>query len=125
MALSRAALVQHWLNSFGTAPPKGIKRGLLERACAWQLQAQAFGGLKAATRKALLAIADGGNPSGHQSGRSLKPGSRLVRQWRGVAHRVDVTASGFLWNGRSYASLSAVAFAITGAPRSGPLFFGL
>jgi hypothetical protein len=40
-------------------------------------------------------------------------------------HTVEVGADTFMWNGRHYPSLSAVAAAITGAQWSGPRFFGL
>ncbi|MEM6422200.1 MAG: DUF2924 domain-containing protein, partial [Pseudomonadota bacterium] len=55
----------------------------------------------------------------------LKPGGRLVREWNGVSHVVDVTADGLIWRGERYRSLSAIALAITGARWSGPRFFGL
>ena len=56
---------------------------------------------------------------------SLKAGTRLVREWRGVTHTVLVHADGFEWNGRRYRSLTSVAREITGAHWSGPRFFGL
>ncbi len=56
---------------------------------------------------------------------TLKPGGRLLREWNGVTHTVEVTDEGFRWNGQTYRSLSAVARAITGARWSGPRFFGL
>ena len=55
----------------------------------------------------------------------LAPGTRLLREWNGRTHQVDVTDDGFVWNGETYRSLSAVARAITGARWSGPRFFGL
>jgi Protein of unknown function (DUF2924) len=36
-----------------------------------------------------------------------------------------VLADGFAWNGKTYFSLSQVAFAITGTRWNGPRFFGL
>jgi hypothetical protein len=39
--------------------------------------------------------------------------------------RVAVLANGFAWNGKTYSSLSKVAFAITGTHWGGPRFFGL
>jgi Protein of unknown function (DUF2924) len=56
---------------------------------------------------------------------SLKAGTRLVREWRGVTHTVLVHTDGFAWNGRRYRSLTIVAREITGAHWSGPRFFGL
>lgn len=57
--------------------------------------------------------------------RKLVPGSRLLRDWNGKAHVVDVTESGYLYEGKTYRSLSAIARQITGAHWSGPRFFGL
>ena len=128
--LSRAELVASWRKMFKAPPPRGIKRGLLERARAYRLQVRTFGGLKSATRKALLARAGGGETpesvSPRQRGVStLKPGLRLIREWNGTVHSIDVVDGGFVWNGRTWKSLSAVAEAITGARWSGPRFFGL
>ena len=39
--------------------------------------------------------------------------------------RVAALADGFAWNGKTYASLSKVALAITGTRWNGPRFFGL
>ena len=50
-------------------------------------------------------------------------GTRLVRNWQGNCHIVDVREDGFTWNGKTYGSLTRVAFAITGARWSGPRFF--
>ena len=55
----------------------------------------------------------------------LKPGGRLIREWNGVTHVVDVIDDGFVWNGSRHGSLSPIARAITGARWSGPRFFGL
>jgi hypothetical protein len=55
----------------------------------------------------------------------LQPGSMLVREWDGARQRVVVPDRGFAWNGETYRSLSAVAFAMTGTRWSGPRFFGL
>ena len=56
---------------------------------------------------------------------SLKPGARLVREWRGRTHAVTVTEDGFEYGGTSYPSLTKIANKITGAHWSGPRFFGL
>ena len=52
-------------------------------------------------------------------------GTRLIREWRGVEHRVTVLAVGFEWEGCRYKSLSAVARAITGTRWNGLTFFGM
>jgi hypothetical protein len=55
----------------------------------------------------------------------LRPGTMLGREWNGQMHRVAVLTEGFAWNGKTYRSLTKVAFAITGTRWSGPKFFGL
>ena len=59
-ALSRTELVELWIKQFKCNPPKGIKRGLLERAAGHQLQIKRSGKLKPATQRTLHAIASGG-----------------------------------------------------------------
>lgn len=64
-------------------------------------------------------------PARGKRGAPLPVGSRLVREWNGRVHTVDVVDSQFLYNGRSYRSLSEIARVITGTRWSGPRFFGL
>ena len=55
----------------------------------------------------------------------LSAGTRLMREWNGSTEVVEVIATGFVWRGKTYRTLSAVAVAITGTKWSGPKFFGL
>jgi hypothetical protein len=48
-----------------------------------------------------------------------------MRDWRGQRYEVVVQERGFLYDGKKYRSLSAIARAITGAYWSGNRFFGL
>src|SRR4029077_12387398 len=86
-------------------------------------------GLKPAVRRQLLQ-ASAKKPAPGKPGKTRKPPamppavSRLVRDWHGRSHTVEVTDRGFLYAGRHYRSLSEVARAITGARWSGPRFFG-
>jgi hypothetical protein len=135
--LSREELLKRWEAIYWSPPPRNLKRPLLERAVAWHMQAQMFGGLSAKTKRALETIQSGGRtavagPGAGEGGvapaSSASPvsmGSRLVREWRGRTHVVDVTEHGFRWNGEEHRSLSAIARKITGARWSGPRFFGL
>jgi hypothetical protein len=41
----------------------------------------------------------------------LRPGTMLGREWNGQMHRVAVLTEGFAWNGKTYRSLTKVAFA--------------
>ena len=56
---------------------------------------------------------------------TIKPGTRLLREWQGRMHEVIILEEGALYDGRTWTSLSAVAREITGARWSGPRFFGL
>ncbi|WP_205910398.1 DUF2924 domain-containing protein [Rhizobium sp. FKL33] len=53
------------------------------------------------------------------------PGARLIREWNGKRYVVDVLPEGYLLDGTIHRSLTAIAYAITGAKWSGPRFFGL
>lgn len=55
----------------------------------------------------------------------LQLGSQMVREWNGKTYTVHATDQGFVLNGVTYGSLTAVAKAITGAHWSGPRFFGV
>ena len=154
--LTREDLVARWIKAYGCPPPKGVKRGLLERAAAWHLQARHFGGLSPAARKAIRdavklgnsvgdaspKLADGDDAAGAtRSGETanatlrgdrplvqppaLRLGTRLVREWNGRTHVVDVNGMALSSTARRIASLSAIAKRITGAHWSGPRFFGL
>jgi len=139
-AMSRDELAVPWQRRWRRPPPKGLSRRLLECNAAWLLQAEAKGGFAAATRRRLDTFggAGRGNGDGPAEGRQhtgkvdrttprrkLRPGSRLIRQWQGRSHVVEVIDGGFTYEGRSYTSLTAIAREITGARWSGPRFFGL
>lgn len=120
--LDRESLITRWRAAYG-APPRKLSRALLEKALAYEIQCRAFGGLSGAARRALRAAA---TTKGKSTGpRSLNPGARLVREWNGVVHEVDVAGDGYIWRGERYRSLTAIARAITGTKWSGPRFFGL
>jgi len=57
----------------------------------------------------------------------LPEGAKLVRQWGGRTHEVNVLKEGrcFRYQNEDYKSLTQVAKVITGAHWSGPRFFGL
>ena len=56
---------------------------------------------------------------------SLKPGTKLVREWGGATHTILVLDDDFEYLGQRYASLTKIAAVISGLHRSGPAFFGL
>lgn len=57
--------------------------------------------------------------------RKLQPGARLLRDWNGKTHVVDVIEGGYVFEAKVYPSLTAIAGKITGVHWSGPRFFGL
>jgi hypothetical protein len=120
--LSRGDLIERWVELHGSPPIKTMTEGLLARGIAYEFQVRQLGGLTLAESKALGALArERANP---RPG-ALKVGTRLYRSWRGVTQEVLVLEGEFSWRGKSYASLSEVARAITGTRWSGPRFFGL
>ena len=120
--LSRADLIERWVGLHGSPPIETMTEGLLARGIAYEMQVRQLGGLTPPERKALGALAQGrSNPSPG----TLKTGTCLYRSWRGVTQEILVLEGGYGWQGKSYASLSGVARAITGTRWSGPRFFGL
>lgn len=126
--LNTQALRAVWLETFKRPAPKGMSRDLLLRALAYHMQEKAEGGLSKAALKKLASLVGPTGKSITQTQLSvprLKPGTRLVREWRGETHHVSVLDKGFDYRGDRYASLSQIARQITGTQWSGPLFFGL
>jgi hypothetical protein len=110
-----------------TGPPRGLSRDLLIRALAHQLQEQSYGGVSRALRRRLQSLAEASEKAtmAVDPGVVLKPGTTLMRQWRGHTHTVLVHNDGFEHEGQCYRSLTAIAERITEAHWSGPRFFGL
>jgi hypothetical protein len=117
-----------WRRYYKTYPPKFVNRNVIELGVAWKIQGQAFGGLSAATKRQLDALADELDAKSditRPKRLELRPGARLVRDWHGETHEVLVAEDGFQWRGQSWRSLSLIAREITGTHWSGPRFFGL
>jgi hypothetical protein len=122
-----------WKTMFRQLSPLHLPRHLLFAVLAYRLQADELGDLDPATARLLSQIATGGGTLGAsrrmdafgRRGTKLKPGTILMREWNAQTHRVMVVDEGFAWNGKTYDSLSKVAFAITGTQWNGPRFFGL
>jgi Protein of unknown function (DUF2924) len=116
-----------WRRLHRAPPPMRLSRDLLMRGITYKLQERRLGGLsKSILRKLEGLNLDSETNSAHKPPPiSLKAGTRLVREWRGVTHTVLVQAQGFEWMGRHYRSLTIIAQKITGAHWSGPRFFGL
>ncbi len=122
------ALKAEWRKYFRHEPPPRLSRRLMQLGVAWKIQAKAYGGLSAATKRELdrlaRSLAEEGDIRRERVAR-LKPGAKLIREWRGETHTVVVLEEGFEWQGRRWRSLTAIAKAISGGKWSGPRFFGL
>jgi Protein of unknown function (DUF2924) len=121
-----------WHTVFRRAAPPHLPRHLLFRILAYRLQANELGDLDANSRRVFDRIGSGSSEgigrlaaALNRSRAELRPGTLLTREWDGHLQQVMVLADGFAWNGKTYRSLSKVAFAITGSRWNGPRFFGL
>lgn len=112
-----------WATEFHRDPPKGLWRDLLLRMLAWRMQERAFGGHDKATVRLLQAY--GQKRAGGQRSQRLKAGTVLVREFSGTRHTVTIVPEGFVWQEKTYSSLTAIARIITGSSWNGPRFFGL
>ncbi len=142
--LTTKQLRQRYAEVFGEATAANNKAWLLKRI-AWRLQANAEGDLseRAKARAAELArdadlrltppkavaakthqTVTGAVPPGSDV-RLPPPGTILTRAYKGTTVRVKILPDGFEYAGEVYASLSAVAKAITGTHLNGFLFFRL
>ena len=125
-----------WRNHLGGTPPVHLPRWLLLRVLAYRIQAAALGCLDKETLRVLR------QPKGQtihsldgrpfepripktREGTTLIAGALLTREWNGKLERVMVLKEGFVWNGKSYGSLSQIAKAMTGTSWNGHRFFGL
>ena len=139
--LDLQALRSRWRQRLRSTPPANLPRPLLLRLLAYKLQARVHGDLDAKTIATLdrlardharrLAAGEKRQPKAPPPvppvprERGLKPGTLLVRHHGGEQHRVVVVPDGYLWQGRTFSSLSEAARAITGTRWNGPRFFGL
>ena len=122
--LSPVDLRAEWQGVMGEAAPD-LPSSLLRRVLAHRLQEQTNGGLPASVQRLLDLLSQNPDVKLPEPEVRLKPGTRLLREWNGKLHSVQVTEDGLLFEERRYRSLSHVARVITGARWSGPRFFGL
>lgn len=126
---SRKDLEAQWQAAFGRPLSPKMRRPLAAQLLRFHAQETAYGGLPAEVEAYLASLLPKARGSGPQTAplpaRRLKPGTRLLRTWRGRTYTVTVADPGFLYEGKTYSSLSVLAREITGTPWSGPVFFGL
>lgn len=126
--LKREDLCRLWKELFCRSPSPEFRRDLMIPILAYRLQENSSGSLDLRLRSRLrqLAASFEADPNHVDKPKStLRPGTRLVREWRGEVHLVNVEANGYEYKGGRYKSLSQIARLITGTRWSGPLFFGI
>jgi hypothetical protein len=129
--MNGAQLRAMWRIALKQEPPPQLRKPLLVPLLAYKLQEQAYGGQKPEVKRRLRELAASFTRDPKKAGVRLKdsirikPGTRLIREWKEQTHQVTVREIGFEYNGEHYKSLSVIARKITGTRWSGPLFFGL
>jgi hypothetical protein len=135
-------LRERYAEAFGEATRTANKAWLVKRI-AWRLQALSEGDLSERARRRAEELANDADlrlnppkpkkeaevvatdPFATTDPRLPPVGSIITRPYKGDVVKVRVLADGFEYAGESYASLSAVAKAITGSHCNGFLFFKL
>ncbi len=82
--LDKAELIKLWRKFFGREPSPAIRKGLMVRVIGHRLLEEAFGGLSATGLRRLRELAKTfeADANANVSSRpSIKPGTRLIRQW--------------------------------------------
>lgn len=127
-SLPIVALRLRYRELYRAEPPVAFGPDLLRRSIAQRIQEKTYGGLSHETKKLLDQLVrsmTSGKAGRLEVPRRIKPGSELMRTWKGQPHKVMVLAKGFAYQGELFASLSEIANRITGTRWNGPRFFGL
>ena len=127
LTLDIDGLRDKWAALFGLNPSPLLGRPFMIRSIAYRLQEKVFGGLKPSIQRLLDQICDAAPDAdlARLPKQRASAGTVLIREWRGVRHRVTVLDDAVVYRGQRYKSLSEVARIITGTRWSGPRFFGL
>jgi hypothetical protein len=124
--LPKYRLFEIWNEAFGR-PAGKLRPEVMLPILAFRIQEKAYGGLSPATKEKLREITLSVSPKRRQQEEArdrFKPGTRLVREWKGARHEVILGEDGYEYKGEKYKSLSPIACRITGSHWSGPAFFG-
>src|SRR2546429_9885595 len=106
-AMPIAELRKRYRELLRTDPPKAFGPDLLRRSIAHRIQEKAYGGLSRSTQRLLdqMMKTYAAKPNGKiVLPRRIKPGSELVRTWKGKSYRVMVMARGFAHGGQTLAN---------------------
>jgi hypothetical protein len=124
-----AELRQKWTEAWGILPHRYIRREMLEKSLEFKQKQERGEGLTSEQRRRLdnLVAQYKRNPEHFDQVNmsSIKPGTRLVRVWKGKRYNVIIRSEGYEFDGKIYTSLSQIASDITGTRWNGWVFFGL
>ncbi len=126
--LTTADLRVEWCRLYRATPPSRLSRDLLLRGVGYGVQERVHGGLSFSTKQRLRSLRESADQRRGPAAAlaiTLKPGTKLVREWHGDVHTVSVLDDGFEYQGERHRSLTEIARQITGSHRSGPIFFGI
>jgi len=123
-SLDKPRLRELWQKSFDHPASPRLRRELMLPVLAFRIQELSQGGLPAQTRAKLTETIGTLSTSNREVPRRFRPGTRIVREWKGTIHEVTITDGGFDYEGETFKSLSPIACRITGTHWSGPAFFG-
>ena len=123
-SLDKLRLRELWQKSFNRPASPRLRRELMLPILAFRIQELSQGGLPAPTQVKLTETIGMLRTPSHDIPRRSRPGTRIVREWKGKVHEVTITDSGFEYEGETFRSLSPIACRITGTHWSGPAFFG-
>lgn len=117
---------------FGQAPFPKINRIFLEKYYIYLNQKNIYGGLSLESQKYLEKLINKYKKNKtldfkniQKSKNLLEVGTKLIREFKGQKHEVNVLDGYYEYKGKIYKSLSAIANYITGTRWNGKVFFGV
>ena len=104
----KAEMLARWKATIGKPPRFATSRELVAMALAWHLQQSKYGGLKPLVERRLEALANayrrGKLPAALLQACSFRPGTTLVKLWRGRRHTVSLCRTASATRARSIAA---------------------
>ena len=116
-----------WAKAWGKKPHGTMGRKMMINSLVYKDWETKTGGVSVENQKRIDQFVSQykSSPEKFDISRHLKPGTRLVRTWKGKKYLVTVINNGFEFDGKNYNSLSKIANDITGSRWNGWVFFGI
>ena len=127
--MTREQLMMEWVAVLNTQPPQRCGATFLRGNLLHKSREELYGPLRVPTQQKLRKMYESfkRSPDYEPKGKAttLRPGTKLVREYRGAIHEVMALENGYNYQGIRYRSLSKIAEIITGTRWNGKVFFGL